>query len=118
MPLHQLRGRVGRGGEASHCVLLYQSPLSANGKARLTVLRESTDGFIIAEKDLQLRGPGEVLGTRQTGLMEFRVAQLPAHAHLLAEVDSVFNLIIDEKPELIEPLIQRWTGAGSEFAKV
>ena len=116
--LHQLRGRVGRGGEASHCVLLYQSPLSANGKARLTVLRESTDGFIIAEKDLQLRGPGEVLGTRQTGLMEFRVAQLPAHAHLLTEVDSVFNLIIDEKPELIEPLIQRWTGAGSEFAKV
>ncbi len=116
--LHQLRGRVGRGSEASHCVLLYQTPLSANGKARLTVLRESSDGFIIAEKDLQLRGPGEVLGTRQTGLMEFRVAQLPAHAHLLDRVQSVARTIIDEHPELVEPLIQRWTGSSSEFAKV
>jgi ATP-dependent DNA helicase RecG len=116
--LHQLRGRVGRGSEASHCVLLYQTPLSANGKARLTVLRESSDGFIIAEKDLQLRGPGEVLGTRQTGLMEFRVAQLPAHAHLLDQVQSVASAIIDEHPELVEPLIQRWTGSSSEFGKV
>jgi len=116
--LHQLRGRVGRGSEASHCVLLYKSPLSANGKARLTVLRESSDGFVIAEKDLQLRGPGEVLGTRQTGLMEFRVAQLPAHAHLLDQVQSVASSIIDGHPELVEPLIQRWTGTSSEFAKV
>lgn len=116
--LHQLRGRVGRGSVASHCVLLYQTPLSANGKARLTVLRESSDGFVIAEKDLQLRGPGEVLGTRQTGLMEFRVAQLPAHAHLLDQVQSVASSIIDEHPELVEPLIQRWTGSSSEFAKV
>jgi ATP-dependent DNA helicase RecG len=92
--------------------------LSANGKARLTVLRESTDGFVIAEKDLQLRGPGEVLGTRQTGLMEFRVAQLPAHAHLLAEVQAVAGAIIEGHTELIEPLIQRWTGSNSEFAKV
>ena len=116
--LHQLRGRVGRGSEASHCVLLYKSPLSANGKARLTVLRESSDGFVIAEKDLQLRGPGEVLGTRQTGLMEFRVAQLPAHAHLLDQVQSLASEIIDRHAELVEPLIQRWTGSGSEFAKV
>ena len=116
--LHQLRGRVGRGSAASHCVLMYQTPLSANGKARLTVLRESSDGFVIAEKDLQLRGPGEVLGTRQTGLMEFRVAQLPAHAHLLDQVQSVAQTIIDEHPELVEPLIQRWTGSRSEFAKV
>ncbi len=77
--LHQLRGRVGRGMAASHCVLLYQRPLSANGKQRLTAMRESNDGFYIAEKDLELRGPGEVLGTRQTGLMEFRVARLPEH---------------------------------------
>ncbi len=116
--LHQLRGRVGRGSEASHCVLLYQSPLSANGKARLTVLRESSDGFVIAEKDLQLRGPGEVLGTRQTGLMAFRVAQLPAHAHLLDQVQAVANEIIDKHAELVGPLIQRWTGSSSEFAKV
>ena len=97
---------------------MYQTPLSANGKARLTVLRESSDGFVIAEKDLQLRGPGEVLGTRQTGLMEFRVAQLPAHAHLLDQVQSVASSIINEHPELVEPLIQRWTGSSSEFAKV
>jgi ATP-dependent DNA helicase RecG len=116
--LHQLRGRVGRGSAASHCVLLYQTPLSANGKARLGVMRESSDGFVIAEKDLQLRGPGEVLGTRQTGLMEFRVAQLPAHAHLLDKVQSVAGAIIANNPELIEPLIQRWTGTDSEFAKV
>jgi len=116
--LHQLRGRVGRGSEASHCVLLYKSPLSVNGKARLTVLRESSDGFVIAEKDLELRGPGEVLGTRQTGLMEFRVAQLPAHAHLLDEVQAVASSIIDRHPELVEPLIQRWIGSSSEFAKV
>ncbi|MBE9538614.1 MAG: ATP-dependent DNA helicase RecG [Proteobacteria bacterium] len=116
--LHQLRGRVGRGSAASHCVLLYQTPLSANGKARLTVLRESSDGFVIAEKDLQLRGPGEVLGTRQTGLMEFRVAQLPAHAHLLDQVQVVASNIIDAHPELLEPLIKRWTGSSSEFAKV
>jgi len=116
--LHQLRGRVGRGSEASHCVLLYQTPLSANARARLTVLRESSDGFVIAEKDLQLRGPGEVLGTRQTGLMEFRVAQLPAHAHLLDRVQSVAKTIIDQHPELINPLILRWTGSNSEFAKV
>ncbi len=116
--LHQLRGRVGRGSEASHCVLLYQTPLSANGKARLTVLRESSDGFVIAEKDLQLRGPGEVLGTRQTGLMEFRVARLPAHAHLLDRVQSVAETIIDKHQELMDPLIQRWTGSSSEFAKV
>lgn len=116
--LHQLRGRVGRGSAASHCVLLYQTPLSANGKARLAVMRESSDGFVIAEKDLQLRGPGEVLGTRQTGLMEFRVAQLPAHAHLLDKVQSVAQTIIASHPELIEPLIQRWTGTDSEYAKV
>ena len=116
--LHQLRGRVGRGRAASHCVLLYQTPLSANGKARLIALRESSDGFVIAEKDLQLRGPGEVLGTRQTGLMEFRVAQLPAHAHLLDKVQIMAGAIIAEHPELVEPLILRWTGTDSEFAKV
>jgi ATP-dependent DNA helicase RecG len=116
--LHQLRGRVGRGSDASHCVLLYQSPLSASGRQRLGALRESTDGFYIAEKDLELRGPGEVLGTRQTGLMEFRVAELPAHNHLLDEVQALADLIGERYPALAEPLVQRWTGAARQFAKV
>ncbi len=116
--LHQLRGRVGRGSQASHCVLLYQSPLSANGKQRLSALRESSDGFYIAEKDLELRGPGEVLGTRQTGLMEFRIAELPAHNHLLDEVQAIANLLRTQYPDRVEPLIQRWTGSSEQFAKV
>ena len=116
--LHQLRGRVGRGSEASHCVLLYQSPLSMNGKQRLGALRESSDGFYIAEKDLELRGPGEVLGTRQTGLMEFRIAELPTHNHLLEEVQDIANRIRERHPELAQPLIQRWTGTSQQFAKV
>ena len=116
--LHQLRGRVGRGSAASHCVLLYQPPLSANGKQRLGALRESSDGFYIAEKDLELRGPGEVLGTRQTGLMEFRIAELPAHDHLLDEVQAIADMIRTRHPQLADPLIQRWTGASQQFAKV
>lgn len=116
--LHQLRGRVGRGSAASHCVLLYQGPLSANGKERLTAMRESNDGFYIAEKDLELRGPGEVLGTRQTGLMEFRVARLPEHNDLLDDVQLLAAQIQGDHPELAEPLIQRWTGTSREFAKV
>ena len=116
--LHQLRGRVGRGAQASHCVLLYQAPLSANGRQRLSVLRESSDGFYIAEKDLELRGPGEVLGTRQTGLMEFRIAELPTHNHLLDEVQAISDTIREEHPELADPLIQRWTGSSQQFAKV
>jgi len=116
--LHQLRGRVGRGTRASHCVLLYQNPLSASGRARLAVLRESCDGFYIAEKDLELRGPGEVLGTRQTGLMEFRIAELPAHNHLLDEVQAIADRIRRERPEVADPLIQRWTGSRQQFAKV
>ena len=116
--LHQLRGRVGRGSQASHCVLLYQTPLSASGKQRLTALRESSDGFYIAEKDLELRGPGEVLGTRQTGLMTFRVAELPAHDHLLDLVQELAQVTRDRYPEFEERLIARWTGNTREFARV
>ena len=116
--LHQLRGRVGRGEQASHCVLLYQSPLSTNSRQRLSVLRESTDGFYIAEKDLQQRGPGEVLGTKQTGLMEFRIAELPAHNHLLDDVQTISDAIRQTRPELADPLITRWTGSRQHFAKV
>ena len=116
--LHQLRGRVGRGRDASHCVLLYQAPLSATGRERLLALRDSADGFYIAEKDLELRGPGEVLGTRQTGLMEFRIAQLPAHSHLLDQVQAISGLIRGRYPELAAPLAQRWTGAKQAFGNV
>lgn len=116
--LHQLRGRVGRGTEASHCVLLYQTPLSANGKQRLTAMRESNDGFYIAEKDLELRGPGEVLGTRQTGLMEFRIAELPTHNHLLDQVETLAEMIRVSHPELADPLMQRWTGDRQQFGEV
>lgn len=116
--LHQLRGRVGRGKEESHCVLLYQSPLSGNGKQRLTAMRESTDGFYIAEKDLQLRGPGEVLGTRQTGLMEFRIADLPTHNHLLDKVRTVSDELRTQHPEKVDDIIKRWTGASEQFGNV
>lgn len=116
--LHQLRGRVGRGRDASHCVLLYQAPLSASGRERLAALRDSADGFYIAEKDLELRGPGEVLGTRQTGLMEFRIAQLPEHSHLLDEVQTISDIIRQHHRELAAALIQRWTGSKQEFGNV
>ena len=116
--LHQLRGRVGRGSDASHCVLLYQSPLGAQSRDRLTAMRDSNDGFYIAERDLELRGPGEVLGTRQTGLMDFRIAELPRHNDLLDKVESIADDLRVNHPDLIEPLIRRWTGSSEQFAKV
>jgi ATP-dependent DNA helicase RecG len=98
--LHQLRGRVGRGDEASTCILLYKGPLSENGKARLSILRDSEDGFLIAEEDLKLRGEGELLGTRQSGTPGFRIASLEAHADLLeiARKDAAYT--IERDPEL------------------
>lgn len=116
--LHQLRGRVGRGSKESHCLLLYQSPLSKAGKQRLSVLRESNDGFYIAEKDLELRGPGQVLGTEQTGLMSFRVADIVRDSGLLDEVASASELIMREHPDTIDPLIQRWLGERINYARV
>ncbi len=116
--LHQLRGRVGRGSQASHCLLLYHAPLSATGRERLRAMRESNDGFYIAEKDLELRGPGEVLGTRQTGLMEFRVAELPAHNNLLPQVQEIARQMQEERAEDVDDLIKRWTGSATQFASV
>ncbi|EAQ97643.1 ATP-dependent DNA helicase RecG [Congregibacter litoralis] len=116
--LHQLRGRVGRGSAASHCVLLYQSPLGQQSRARLQVMRESNDGFYIAEEDLRQRGPGEVLGTRQTGLMEFRVARLPEHEHLLEEVQEIAEALQQEHPQWVQALIRRWAGDRQAFANV
>jgi ATP-dependent DNA helicase RecG len=116
--LHQLRGRVGRGSEQSHCVLLYQSPLSRNGQARLTAMRDSNDGFLIAQKDLELRGPGEVLGTRQTGDMQFRIADIIRDQHLLDEVKELADEILLSHPKVVEPLIRRWLHFGEQYAKV
>lgn len=116
--LHQLRGRVGRGATASFCVLLYQSPLSHNGALRLNVMRESNDGFFIAEEDLRLRGPGELLGTRQTGLMAFRVAQLPEHEDLLEEVSQLADAVEKNYPHRCAQLMDRWTGERRAFARV
>ncbi|MEE8057164.1 MAG: ATP-dependent DNA helicase RecG [Pseudomonadales bacterium] len=116
--LHQLRGRVGRGDIASHCVLMYQPPLGQLGKQRLQTMRQSSDGFVIAEKDLELRGPGELLGTRQTGLMQLRIADLERDSHLLEQVKNTAEDLIRDHPNHIEPLIQRWLAGGEQYAQV
>jgi len=115
--LHQLRGRVGRGQNESYCVLLYHPPLSYAGKARLQVLRESNDGFVIAEKDLEIRGPGEVLGTRQTGLIQFRIADLQRDQQWLLKVREIAGVVM-QTPGLAEALIARWIGERAEYGKV
>jgi ATP-dependent DNA helicase RecG len=114
--LHQLRGRVGRGTAASSCVLLYQAPLSPMARQRLDVLRETGDGFRIAEKDLELRGPGEVLGTRQTGQLALRIADISRDAHLLPAVQRAGEVMLRDYPELAERLVDRWIGSGSRYA--
>lgn len=116
--LHQLRGRVGRGSAASHCVLLYGSPLSQNSRERLRVMRESSDGFYIAEQDLLLRGPGEVLGTRQTGEMQFKIADLQRDSHLLPEVKDAALLLMSDYPQLCNALVQRWLGNNQQYLQV
>ncbi|WP_221793678.1 ATP-dependent DNA helicase RecG [Oceanobacter mangrovi] len=116
--LHQLRGRVGRGSVASHCVLLYKTPLSMTGKQRLQVMRDSQDGFYIAEQDLMIRGPGEVLGTRQTGLQTLRVADLQRDGELLPAVREMATHLWDNHPHVVAPLIDRWLGEAERFAAV
>jgi ATP-dependent DNA helicase RecG len=116
--LHQLRGRVGRGSAESTCVLLYRPPLSDMARERLGVLRATNDGFEVARKDLELRGPGELLGTRQTGLAEMRVADLLRDADLLPRVQSAAELMQNDYPDNIVPLLKRWIGVGSEYGKV
>jgi ATP-dependent DNA helicase RecG len=116
--LHQLRGRVGRGSAQSDCVLLYKSPLSETARHRLQVMRETNDGFVIAERDLELRGPGEVLGTRQTGIAEFKIADLTRDRALLPTVQQVADSLLAEAPVLAERLVQRWTVQRVDYAKV
>ena len=114
--LHQLRGRVGRGTVASHCVLMYKSPLSKTAIKRLAVLRESNDGFVIAQKDLEIRGPGELLGTKQTGLADLKIADLLRDAHLIPEVQQHAYLIWKKYPQNAQAIIQRWMGEREHFS--
>jgi ATP-dependent DNA helicase RecG len=113
--LHQLRGRVGRGADQASCVLLYKPPLGDMAQARLGVMRETTDGFVIAEKDLELRGPGEVLGTRQTGMLRFRIADLARDGELLDEVEDLARALSAEEASV---LIDRWVGHAEQFVDV
>lgn len=115
--LHQLRGRIGRGNIASHCVLLYGDSLSQHGKARLQAMRETDDGFKIAEIDLKLRGPGEVLGTRQTGDIAFKVANLQRDIGLMPQIHERAKQLLGEDPATAEQLIDRWIGHSERFAQ-
>ncbi len=114
--LHQLRGRVGRGAQVSSCVLMYKAPLSQLARARLSVLRETSDGFRIAEKDLELRGPGELLGTRQTGLAGFRIADPVRDAALLPQVQDAADALLARAPDTVTVLIERWIGQAVRYA--
>jgi ATP-dependent DNA helicase RecG len=116
--LHQLRGRIGRGAKPSNCVLLYRAPLSELARARLAVLRETNDGFEIARRDLELRGPGELLGTRQTGLAQLRVADLIRDADLLPQVRALATRLERDEPRACAGLIERWVGAGEQYGRV
>ncbi|HGM6862010.1 TPA: ATP-dependent DNA helicase RecG [Serratia rubidaea] len=114
--LHQLRGRVGRGAVASHCVLLYKTPLSKTAQKRLQVLRDSNDGFVIAQRDLEIRGPGELLGTRQTGSAEFKVADLLRDQAMIPEVQRVARHIHQHYPDHAQALIERWLPEKARYS--
>ncbi|MFQ5642518.1 MAG: ATP-dependent DNA helicase RecG [Thiogranum sp.] len=116
--LHQLRGRVGRGTAQSSCVLMYRGPLSRMASKRLAVLRETSDGFEIARKDLELRGPGEVLGTRQTGMLQFRIAELMRDQYLYDKVEAAARQLLDKHPESVKPIIRRWLGNAPRYGEV
>ncbi len=113
--LHQLRGRVGRGATASHCVLMYKPPLGKISSKRLQVMRDSQDGFYIAEKDLEIRGTGEILGTKQTGMAEFKVADLMRDRKMIPLVQRYAKQIISENQPLAEALIKRWLDNKAEY---
>jgi len=116
--LHQLRGRVGRGHFASTCLLLYRAPLSSLARERLAVMRETNDGFIVARRDLELRGPGELMGTRQTGLAQMRVADLLRDADLLPKVQMAAEALLRDWPSHVAPLIHRWVGHAEQYGRV
>jgi ATP-dependent DNA helicase RecG len=113
--LHQLRGRVGRGAAESNCVLLYKPPLGSMARARLAVMRETNDGFEIARKDLELRGPGELLGTRQAGEVNLRIADLLRDAPLIPEVQRAAVLLLEKYPERVDAIVRRWLGETERY---
>jgi ATP-dependent DNA helicase RecG len=113
--LHQLRGRVGRGSIESHCVLMYQSPLSKTANKRLAVLRESNDGFYIAQQDLEIRGPGELLGTKQTGLADLKIADLMRDAELIPQVQNIANHLWEQYPSNAQAIVNRWLSNKEHF---
>ncbi len=115
--LHQLRGRVGRGAVASHCVLMYKAPLSATATKRLGVLRQSNDGFVIAQRDLEIRGPGEVLGTRQTGLAEMKIADLVRDQSLIPHIQKLALHVMQQAPENVDAIIKRWLGHTEQYVQ-
>ncbi|MEK7717701.1 MAG: helicase-related protein, partial [Pseudomonadota bacterium] len=116
--LHQLRGRIGRGQAESHCVLLYQAPLSEMARARLAALRETSDGFEIARRDLEMRGPGEVLGTRQAGMPQFHIADLLRDRALLPRVQQLADLLLKEYPGSVDPIVRRWLSGAETYGNV
>ncbi len=116
--LHQLRGRIGRGSDQACCVLMYRSPLASQARTRLALMRETTDGFEIARKDLELRGPGEVLGRRQTGLMQLMIADLVRDRELLPAVEKIARALIDEYPDQAQALVSRWVAEDPDYASV
>ena len=116
--LHQLRGRVGRGSDSSVCVLMYHSPLTKPALARLEIMRETNDGFELAKRDLEIRGPGEVLGTRQTGIVQYHIADLRKHQHLLTYVRQTAGFLTEKYPQHIGFIIKRWIGARFIYAEV
>jgi ATP-dependent DNA helicase RecG len=116
--LHQLRGRVGRGAAQSHCVLLYKPPLGRIAKERLAVLRDTNDGFVVAQRDLELRGPGELLGTRQTGLPDYRVANLVRDAELMPQVQITAEAIRKSSSQRAAAIVRRWLGDAGRYGKV
>ena len=116
--LHQLRGRVGRGTRQSHCVLLYKPPLGELARSRLAVLRETNDGFLVAQRDLELRGPGELLGTRQTGLPDYRIANLVRDAELMPGVQAAAQIVQRDDPQRADAIVRRWLGDAGRYGKV
>ena len=116
--LHQLRGRVGRGSRQSHCVLLYRKPLGATSRERLEVMRQSNDGFFIAEKDLEIRGPGEIFGSRQSGAVQFRIADLMRDRAMLPDVRVASIRLMKEHPDAAEILVNRWTRDPEKLGQV
>jgi ATP-dependent DNA helicase RecG len=116
--LHQLRGRVGRGAEQSHCVMLYRQPLGQLARNRLAVLRDTNDGFLVAQRDLELRGPGELLGTRQTGLPDYRIADLVRDAGLMPQIQASAEILQRENPQAGQAIIRRWLGDAYQYGKV